>query len=510
MSSLLSPALRYLSQIQKLLIPVRIHELGKFLPTFLIFFLLAYIYDMLRLIKSSIVVATSHVGAEIIPFLKVWALIPGAVLLASLAIRLSARYSREKVFYLMQSFFILFYILFMVLIYPNRDSLELNVFSDYLMQQLPPGMGGLASMFQFWYLTIFYVITELWGSILLSMLFWGFANEITSVEQAGRFYPLFLLGANSAAIFAGHTSAFFADHIYNPAIPFGHSAWEQSLVFYLSSAVLGGGIVMALFRWMHTSGMVDVDEDFRASGTAGPEGGKAPGSPAKVTLSFRESVNFLLRSRHLMFIAMTVLSYNMIFNLSDVLWENQLKSHFSNDIRGMTYYRSHVTIYTGVISVFISLFVTGNILRRLGWKYAAILTPFLIIISGIGFFSFLLIGHFASVEDLFSGIAADPLGLALLFGSIQICVSRGSKYTLFDTTKEIAFIPLERQAKRYGKAAIDGVGSRLGKSAGSMVVQLLLLFCGSISSATPYMIVIIFLMLFVWVIAVRNLGRVLN
>ena len=495
-----SSVIQFLNRVRTVLIPVRNHEFKKFFPTFLIFFLLAYIYDMLRLIKSSIVVATSHVGAEIIPFLKVWALIPGAVILASFAIRLSRKYDREKVFYVMQSFFILFYILFMTVIYPNREQLELHQLSGFLSSVLPPGLAGLASMVHFWHLTVFYVITELWGSILLSMLFWGFANEITSVEQAGRFYPLFLLGANSAAIFAGLTSAVFAGHTFNPRLPFGSTTWEQSLVFYLGSAVIGGLVVMGLFRWIHKSGAIE--EEIKSE--------KAASKDEKVKLSFRESLTCLVNSRHLLFIALIVLSYNMVFNLSDVLWEHQLKAQFADDVSGMTHYRSHITTYTGILSVFISLFVTGNVLRKFGWKYAAILTPLFIGLSGLGFFSLLLMGNTDLVKDALISFTSDPMSLALLFGSVQICVSRGSKYTLFDTTKEIAFIPLEKQEKRYGKAAIDGVGSRLGKSAGSMIVQILLVICGSISAATPYMIFIVFLMLGVWMVAVRKLGKTLS
>ncbi|CAN0247010.1 unnamed protein product [Scytosiphon promiscuus] len=33
--------------------------------------------------------------------------------------------------------------------------------------------------------------------------FWGFANDIVSVSEAKRFYPLFGLGANVALVFSG-------------------------------------------------------------------------------------------------------------------------------------------------------------------------------------------------------------------------------------------------------------------------------------------------------------------
>jgi ATP/ADP translocase len=50
---------------------------------------------------------------------------------------------------------------------------------------------------------VFYVMAELWGSVVVSLLFWGFANEVTTVSEAKKYYPLFGLGANVALIFSG-------------------------------------------------------------------------------------------------------------------------------------------------------------------------------------------------------------------------------------------------------------------------------------------------------------------
>ena len=33
-------------------------------------------------------------------------------------------------------------------------------------------------------------MAELWGSVVASLLFWGFANELTSVPEAKKYYPL--------------------------------------------------------------------------------------------------------------------------------------------------------------------------------------------------------------------------------------------------------------------------------------------------------------------------------
>jgi AAA family ATP:ADP antiporter len=48
-----------------------------------------------------------------------------------------------------------------------------------------------------------YYQAELWGSVVLSLLFWGFANDINTVDEAKSYYPLFGLVANLALILSG-------------------------------------------------------------------------------------------------------------------------------------------------------------------------------------------------------------------------------------------------------------------------------------------------------------------
>ena len=84
-----------------------------------------------------------------------------------------------------------------------------------------------------------------------------------------------------------------------------------------------------------------------------------------------------------------------------------------------------------------------------------------------------------------------PLALVVFFGGAQNCLSKAAKYSVFDATKEMAFIPLDHDVKLKGKAAIDGVGSRLGKSGGSLIHQGLLMMFGSLSLSSPYVAVIL-------------------
>ena len=48
---------------------------------------------------------------------------------------------------------------------------------------------------------------------------------------------------------------------------------------------------------------------------------------------------------------------------------------------------------------------------------------------------------------------------------------RAAKYSLFDPSKEMVFITMDKQEKEAGKAAVDLLGNQIGKRGGSWIMQ---------------------------------------
>lgn len=488
------------SPLRSWLWPIHSHELRKILPMMLMLFLICFNYSILRNLKDTVVVtAGTSSGAEVIPFIKVWAMLPMAVILTIIFTKLSNRFSQERVFYYMITGFLVFYALFGFVLYPLRDYLHPNATADSLALMLPPGFKGLVAMVRNWTFTGFYVMSELWSTMVMSVLFFGFANEITRVSEARRFYGVLGIGSNLAAIVAGQSGVYFSTIAYNPSLPYGNDGWEQAMISLVIVVILSGIAIMAIFRWMNKNVLNDpCFADLHNTAKA---------FKIKQKLSFRESFSYLSQSKYLICIAFIVIAYNLVINLVEVLWKDQLRLAYPNP-SDYNRYLNYVTTVIGIVAMVTSFF-TAKMISKFGWTKTALITPITLLLTSVGFFSFLFFGEPLS-NTVMALIGTTPLAIAVFFGAAQNCLCKAAKYSVFDSTKEIAFIPLSHECKLKGKAAIDGVGSRLGKSGGSLIHQGLLMFFFTLSASAPIVAAILTFVIVGWIVATKMLGTQFN
>ncbi len=430
-------------------------------------FFVCFNYTVLRNLKDAIVITAENSGAEVIPFIKVWVMLPAAILATMLFTFISNHLKQSTVFYLVIGAFISYYLLFAFCIHPFHDVLRADALASFCENFLPKGAKGFISMLQNWHFTLFYVMCELWSPMVLAVLFWGFANQITKIEEAPRFYSTLNISSNTSSIIAGQVAVMLtAAHM---------SGWKDTvdnltLLIFLS----GIGIIISYY-WMDKNLPKEVTEQKKE----------------KKKLSFSESISQVASSKYLFWIAVLVISYNLVIHMVEVIWKDQLKELYPNP-NDYNVYMNNLTSVMGIISTSLAFLMVG-IINRCGWVKTALITPTVLFITTTLFFSSMFVG-------------AAPIGLAVLLGSCQNIFTKAAKYTLFDTTKEMAFIPLAPDVKLKGKAAIDGIGSRLGKSGGSLLHQALLIIFGTISSSTPAVACILLAVLAFWIYGVRLLG----
>lgn len=483
--------------IRSFLWPIHFRELKKFIPMLAIFFFVGFNYSILRITKDALVVTAPGSGAEALPFLKVWVILPMAFLFTFIFTRISNKLSREKVFYFMMSIFIVYFLLFALVLYPYQESLHPHDLADRIQSHLPLGLKGLVAIFRNWTYSTFYVMAEMWSTIIMTVLAWGFANDVTSVKDAKRYYGVLGIAINISGIAAGHTVTVLSQKTFNPNLAIGSDAWGQAIFFINFIIVLGSIVCLGCFRYMHKLGYGYNSETY-----------KNHHGEAKVKMGLRKNFAYLAKSKYLVCIAIIVVMYNIAINLVEVVWKDQMKQLCPNPSE-FNAYMGQVLTAGGIVATIVSIFILGTVIRKFSWKASALISPIIMITTGVGFFSFILFKD-TSFGHIATWFGVTPLAVGVFFGSMQNCLARASKYTFFDATKEIAFIPLSKESKLKGKAAIDGVGSRLGKSGGSVIHQGLLMFSGTVALSTPYVAGILFFVIAAWMVAVKSLGKQFN
>ena len=165
-------------------------ERKKLIPLAMMFFCILFNYTVLRDTKDVLLVTAPKSGAEVIPFLKTYCNLPSAIGFAAVYSKLCDRMEQKKVFYAIVIPFLIFFASFALVIYPNNAFLHPHAFVDKIALLLPAGASAPLAIVRNWSFAMFYVLAEMWGSVVTSLLFWGFANEVTTVEEAKKYCKL--------------------------------------------------------------------------------------------------------------------------------------------------------------------------------------------------------------------------------------------------------------------------------------------------------------------------------
>lgn len=156
--------------------------------------------------QDVLVVTAPGSGAEVIPFLKTWVNLPMAVGFAVLYAKLADILSNEALFYTCIIPFIVFFGSFAFVLYPARDLIHPTALCERLAASAPRLAAPIAIL-RNWTYCLFYVMAELWGSVVVSVLFWGFANQARRLVRGRGAAPCFFTsppGRSPVPPFSGH------------------------------------------------------------------------------------------------------------------------------------------------------------------------------------------------------------------------------------------------------------------------------------------------------------------
>ena len=464
----------------------------KVFPLGIIFFGASFNLAVLHSLKDAIMVTTA--GAETLPYLASLVVLPASIAFFLLYGRMVEVLPSRTVFYAAIAPLVGFYAFFAAVLYPAHSYLHFNGLVDMTAAWVPTGLLGLIKVAQYWTFSLFYCAAELWGSVVISVLFWSLANEVCTVAEAKSVYPLMGIAANVALVLSGSFVKFVNK------LPMVAEGSTQAM---LNSLV--GGIIAMTAAMMASKAILD-------RFVIGPYCSLDPSTATKATAekkkkgNLSDSLNIIKSSPKISSLAVLVVSYGISHRLFEFSWKGALRTLYPT-AQGYQGVLADVAIATGYATI--AFMLLGKfVFQHLGWRAAASATPTAMFISGGAFFGLsvaasfgISVGGLSPTAMAFAGVAA---------GALTQVFARSAKFSLFDPAKEMVYIEMSKEEKSKGKAAVDLLGSQIGKSGGAWITQLLLLLTGSLTASLPIVSVAFLGVIGAWLAAVGKLNKLLQ
>lgn len=527
------------------------HQLSKLdglwaqlIPMTSLFFMLAYVNTIIDSLKDSLVITAVGGGTEVLPYLSTYAVLPSSVLFLVLYSWATKNLSREKIFNVVVGCFMLFYGGFAVL-YPHHEVMHSSSFADWLLSALPNGLAGFVGMVRNWMFTAFYCVSELWGDVLLSLLFWGLANETTSIEDAPLLYPLFGIGANIAQTCAGRSLRLVGE-LSSPWLSYSQQI-QLTVAICVAMGVAIVGVHTHIVRTFERNpkgsaidrkrrrerlaaraeangGRKEVDVEASVPGlnycdVQGKHDSDGDGQPRTVRLddgdvsssgaqdtssmSIVGAWKYLIKSPQIKCLAVMAIAQGLTTRILEVSWKTYLHMMCPSPVEYAAFL-GDVAAMTGVSTALLMVF-SPLLFDLMGWVGVASATPNIMLIGGIPFFIACMVYSFGG------GVVGSMLSLktVVIAGALLHIFARGAKFSLFKPSEEMVYIGLDDESRTKGKAAIDVVGAQSGKSLSSILQQFLLIFVsgGSVAGIIPVLGLTFVTMLGQWKRSIRDLAE---
>ncbi len=437
--------------------------------------LLNICYTILRSARNALAVADLGGGAGSIPWFELCGAMPGAGLMTLLLTYLLNRHSIRKVFFIVLAFFVSFFLLFSLCIYPLLPSCK-TLFHNPSVAAFVPVFASM----------LFFVMAELWKIALLTVLFWGLVNQYIPLSNAKRFYAPLMLGGSVGTILAGPLISLCTSDVLS------HRSWTESLallMWVLAILSIGAAWLFHLL-WNYFS------EETKAAPASSVE--EKPVETKAEPLSVWSSILICCRSRYLLLLAWITIADYVAYALGEIIFLDILKQRFP-DPREYCDFMGKLSLWNGILTAFSALVITPYLLRRCRWVVASLVTPICLLVTEGAFF-FAILNPSLSLE----------LEVLVFLGTLFFCFVRAAKYTLFDTSKEISFILLPPLEKMQGKLVVDGMCARIGRGGGSFLTLALVQIFGSVLATAPLAAGISLLIAFSCVLATFHLGALVE
>lgn len=317
---------------------------------------------------------------------------------------LSRTMRRQQLTYVFTTFFIVAY----------------GVFALVLREPSGPAVWG------------FYLFGDLFSTLMVATFF-TFLNDSVSSDAAKRLYGVVGFGGVLGGVFGSSAVGLWISAL--------------SIESWLLLAGLIGGLIVVVARAAAQSLPADLDqprrnEEVAATQSNSPDSTSDAAEPARGGSPF-EGILLIFRSPYLLSIVAIVGLYEMVSTILDFQFTNSIIEFSETDAsRGQNF--ATVFAATNWLSMFVQLFLTSFVMKRLGLATALMILPCTIAMASTGFVLF-------------------P---SLIFGALLNVSDNAFSYSVNQSAKEALYVPTTVEEKYQAKAFIDMFLQRVAKAVG--------------------------------------------
>jgi AAA family ATP:ADP antiporter len=458
---------------------------SKFYLLSFMMFSIVFNQTCLRILKDSVII--SEIGPEAVAFIKIFFVLPVVALFLSFYNKLTKILSYANIYFYIIFTFVIVIGFFAFVFYPNAHFFQKSPeVINSIVSQNPYYFKWFIKIGLNWGYVCFYVLAEMWPDVFYTILFWTLLNHIYSTKEAMKSYSFISLIGNTAIIVASLilkqlTKTFNNDKLV--LVKFGIAI----IIFF---AIVNCIIITIIFRSKEVYKLkliYQVDEEDKAK---------------KKKVGFSESLSCIANSRYLIFITLFSLSFYCCFTLTEFVWRKQI-SELQSSFSGIAQFLSFCNLYNGITCVLVNALL-NTLLRYFGILSLIKAVPIVVIVASGIFFTFT---QQTFLNQYFPNhvIPYSILYLSVILGAVQNITAKATKYSIWDLTKEILYIPLGKHEKTIGKASVDLISSKVGKSIASLIPIIVLTF--SKTKVTEIIIYVFVLISITWLISTKFLCK---
>ncbi|GEM_PF-2201365 len=294
-----------------------------------------------------------------------------------------------------------------------------------------------------------YVFVEIAGSLII-VPFWTFANEIFTSREAKRLFGLIGAGGVLANVAAGGFTKLIVHYM----------GTENLLVICSTLLFLSSGIIFNIKRKADVINISFTREQKKGS------------------QNIIRDIGNIFSDGYTLKLALIVIVMAIVITSVDYQFKILAKNSFANE-NSLTEFLAMFIFFTGIIACIIQFFITGRFVNKYGIFAALFALPIFI---GFGLSVFVFYG-------------------TLLAIGISQASNYMFRYTVWDSTFQMLYIPIPQIKRNSSKAIIDGVFKQLSNG----IAGLILIFM--VKGPKALLVFLMISMALIWMILLFKLRK---